>query len=219
MAAWQKPSRPRRLLPPGPRLCQTTLTFFFCFLSLKTDRELGAAEQECACSPLWPFWGCNLSGLGPDPHTFLDPLRPKPCSRYHPQKRSITIVLKLQNQPSKAQSDFPEGPPPLPQWSLPLPFHHCLGPLPPGSPSPSPPPSLSPLSLLLLIELRSQSKPAMRANWKQVGRKAAKKFQDGRGWGSELFSPGGEKGPGSERHALFRKRWGDLEATLGLASL
>lgn len=102
--------------------------------------------------------------------------------------------------------------------ALSLPFHHCLGALPPGSPSP-PPPSLSPLSLLLLIELRSQSKPAMRANWKQVGRKAAKKFQDGRGWGSELFSPGGEKGPCSVSHALYRKRRGDLEATLGLASL
>ena len=74
------------------------------------------------------------------------------------------IVLKLQNQPNKAQSEFPEGPTPSASV-LALPCHHCLGPLPPGPPSP-PPPSLSPLSLslLLLIELRSQSKPAMRAN-------------------------------------------------------
>ena len=134
------------------------------------------------------------------------------------RKGQSRLCWSFRTNPAK-HSDFPEGPPPLPQYSLSLPFHHCLGPLPPGSPSPSPPPSLSPLSLSLLIELRSQSKPAMRANWKQVGRKAEKKFQDGRGWGSELFSPGGEKGPCSEHHALFRKRRGDLEATLGLASL
>lgn len=62
--------------------CPGLNSFFFflflvvvVFLSLQTDRELGIAAKECACSPLQLFWGCNPSGLGPvPPPPFLYPL-------------------------------------------------------------------------------------------------------------------------------------------------
>lgn len=100
------PSRRRHCACACPRLEHS----FSVFLSLKTDRELGAAVQECACSPLWLFWGCNPSGLGPDPHTFLYSLSLQPCSHYYVQERSISVLLKPQNQPNKAQSDCSGGP-------------------------------------------------------------------------------------------------------------
>jgi hypothetical protein len=67
--------------------------------------------------------------------------------------------------------------------------------------------------------LRSQSKPATRANWKQVGRKAAKKFQNGEGRAVSYLAQVGKKVSTSGLHTLSRKHQGNLGATSGLASL
>ena len=86
------------------------------------------------------------------------------------RKGQSRLCWSFRTNPAK-HSDFPEGPPPLPQYSLSLPFHHCLGPLPPGSPSPSPP-SLSPLSLscFWLSWGHSQSRP-----WEQIENRLGEK--------------------------------------------
>lgn len=55
-----------------PHLCPLgPLTFYSVFLSLKMDRELGAAVQERACSPLQLHRGCNTIVPAPYPHRYL----------------------------------------------------------------------------------------------------------------------------------------------------
>lgn len=156
------------------------------FLSLKTDRELGVVVKECACSPLQLFWGCNPSGLGPDPHTFLYPLTlsSRSTEKFNSDSAAASAWI------NKAQSDFSESAP-LPPPSPPLPSRASILSLPLLSALPSnlllldfP---LAHLTLSFLIGFRSQTKLATRANWKQAGRKAT----DNSKWKG---SSGGEKG-------------------------
>lgn len=89
------------------------------FLSLQTDRELGIAAKECACSPLQLFWGCNPSGLGPDlppPPDISLPTR----TLYVPQRSLTAIPLQLQHEPTKHRAIFLKAPPPASILSLPL---------------------------------------------------------------------------------------------------
>lgn len=137
--------------------CPSLNSFFLflvvvVFLSLQIDRELGIAAKECACSPLQLFWGCNPSGLGPDPPPFLYPLA---LCMFHREVYQRFCCCFCMNQQCTGRS-FLKGPTP------------CLNPPPPSSFSTRSTPfcwfSLSPPQPLFLIGLRSQSKLATRAN-------------------------------------------------------
>lgn len=68
----RSPRRAPSAFPGLPRSCPLgPLTFYSVFLSLKMDRELGAAVQERACSLLQLHRGCNTIMPAPYPHRYL----------------------------------------------------------------------------------------------------------------------------------------------------
>lgn len=203
-----EPSKTQAAAAASPMPVQDSNILFLFFFPWK---QIGSWESLYRNVPV-PHYGSSGAvtrvGLGQTPtHFFIHSDSSLALITMH-RKGQPRFCWGFRTNPRKHSTIFPQAPPPA-SMLCPTPFITPSTLFLLGFPSCS----LSPLTLSLW--LRSQSKLATRANWNQVGRKAAKKFQNGKGGSSELFSPGGERGPHSALHTLFRKRWGDLEATLG----